>query len=93
MATMKKTIKKPAKSKAGKTSMRDRIYTSFDQVTDAFNEARDELIKLGILWNGSKLDTVECYYEPIPKTGSSTSYPHTPPPPPARTSPIPSCST
>ena len=49
MATMKKTTKKPAKGEAAKPSLRDRIYTSFDQVTDAYNEVRDDLIGLGIL--------------------------------------------
>ncbi len=65
MATMKKTTKKPAKGGATKPSMLNRIYTSFDQVTDAYNEVRDDLIKLGILWRGSKLDKVQCFYEPI----------------------------
>lgn len=64
MAT-KKTTKKPAKGGAAKPSLRDRIYTSFEQMTDAYNEVRDDLIELGILWRGSKLDKVECYYEPI----------------------------
>ncbi len=65
MATMKKTTKKPAKGGAPKPSILNRIYTSFDQVTDAYNEVRDDLIKLGILWRGSKLDKVQCFYEPI----------------------------
>ena len=51
MAT-KKTIKKTAKGEAAKPSMLNRIYTSFDQVTDAYNEVRDDLIELGILWRG-----------------------------------------
>ena len=54
-----------AKGEAAKPSLRDRIYTSFDQVTDAYNEVRDDLIELGILWRGSKLDKVQCFYEPI----------------------------
>ncbi len=64
MAT-KKTPKKPAKGGATKPSMLNRIYTSFEQVTDAYNEVRDDLIKLGILWRGSKLDKVQCLYEPL----------------------------
>ena len=57
--------KKSAKGGAMKPSLRDRIYTSFEQMTDAYNEVRDDLIALGILWRGSKLDKVECYYESI----------------------------
>ena len=34
-------------------------------MTDAYNEVRDDLIKLGILWRDSKLDKVQCFYEPI----------------------------
>ena len=37
MAT-KKTTKKTAKGGATKPSMLNRIYTTFDQVTDAYNE-------------------------------------------------------
>ncbi len=40
-----------------------RIYTSFDDVTRAYNKVRKELWKLGVLWNGSKLDEVICYHE------------------------------
>ena len=54
-----------AKGEATKPSLRDRIYTSFEQMTDAYNEVRDDLIELGILWRGSKLDKVQCFYEPI----------------------------
>ena len=64
MAT-KMTGKKPAKNGAKNPSLRDRIYTSFDQVTEAFNTVRDELIELGLLWKDSKLDKVQCLYEPI----------------------------
>ena len=61
----KTRTKKSAKGEAMKPSLRDRIYTSFEQMTDAYNEVRDDLIALGILWRGSKLDKVECFYEPI----------------------------
>jgi hypothetical protein len=54
-----------AEDNAAKPSMLNRIYTSFDQVTDAYNEVRDDLIELGLLWRGSKLDKVECFYETI----------------------------
>ena len=39
------------------------IYTSFEEVTDAYNKVRDELIALGLLWRCSKLDKVQCFYE------------------------------
>ena len=40
-----------------------RIYTSFDDVTKAYNHVRMELWNIGILWNGSRLDEVQCIYE------------------------------
>ena len=46
-------------------TLTQRIYTSFDDVTKAYNHVRDELIDLGLLWRGSKLDKVECFYERI----------------------------
>ncbi len=42
-----------------------RIYTSFDDVTKAYNHVRMELWNLGILWDGSRLDGVQCIYEPV----------------------------
>ena len=42
-----------------------RIYTSFDDVTKAYNHVRDELIRFGVLWRGSRLDGVQCIYEPV----------------------------
>ena len=42
-----------------------KIYTSFKEVTRAYNKVRKELIGLGVLWDGSKLDAVECIYEPL----------------------------
>lgn len=41
------------------------IYTSFEEVADAYNQARDDLIELGLLWRDSKLDNVQCLYEPV----------------------------
>ena len=41
------------------------IYTSFEEVTDAYNIVRDDLIALGVLWRGSKLDKVQCFYERV----------------------------
>ena len=54
-----------AEDNAAKPSMLNRIYTSFDQVTDAYNEVRDDLIGLDVLWKRSKLDRVKCLYEPL----------------------------
>ena len=42
-----------------------KIYTSFSEVERAYNKVRKELIDLGVLWDGSKLDGVECIYEPL----------------------------
>ena len=42
-----------------------KVYTSFDEVSRAYNKVRRELIALGVLWDGSKLDGVECIYEPF----------------------------
>ena len=47
-----------------KTTM-GKIYTSFKEVTRAYNKVRMELGNLGVLWDGSKLDGVECIYEPF----------------------------
>ena len=44
-------------------SVMSKIYTSFEQVSRAYNKVRKELEKLGVLWDGSKLDEVECLYE------------------------------
>ena len=41
------------------------IYTSFEDVTDAYNIVRDDLIALGVLWKGSKLDKVQCIYKRV----------------------------
>jgi hypothetical protein len=43
----------------------DQIFTSFKEVTKAYNQARDDLIELGLLWRGSKLDKVQCFYESV----------------------------
>lgn len=43
----------------------EQIYTSFDEVTKAYNQARGDLIKMGVLWRDSRLDNVQCFYEPI----------------------------
>ena len=39
-----------------------KVYTSFDEVTRAYNKVRTELWKLGVLWDGSKLDGVGLTY-------------------------------
>ena len=38
------------------------IYTSRNEVNRAYNKVRMELWRLGVLWEGSKLDGVECSY-------------------------------
>jgi len=42
-----------------------KVYTSFDEVTRAYNKVRTELWKLGVLWDGSKLDGVGLTYLPF----------------------------
>ena len=39
-----------------------KIYTSFNEVARAYDKVRKELIGFGVLWDGSKLDGVECSY-------------------------------
>ena len=46
-----------------------KVYTSFDEMTRAYNKVRMELWDLGVLWDGSKLDGVECIYEPLQLLG------------------------
>ena len=43
----------------------DQIYTSFEEVTEAYNQVRDELMTLGLLWRCSKLDKVQCIYKRV----------------------------
>ena len=42
-----------------------KVYTSFNEVSRAYNKVRMELWHLGVLWDGSKLDGVECIYDQI----------------------------
>lgn len=46
-----------------------KIYTSFKEVKRAYDKVRKELIDFGVLWDGSKLDGVECIYEPLQPRG------------------------
>ena len=39
-----------------------KIYTSFDEVSRAYNKVRRELWNFGVLCDGSKLDGVGCTY-------------------------------
>ena len=39
-----------------------KVYTSFDEMSRAFNKVRTELGNLGVLWDGSKLDKVGATY-------------------------------
>lgn len=42
------------------------IYTSFAEVTRAYNKVRGELNRMGVLWRDSRLDQVPCLYVTIP---------------------------
>ncbi len=59
MATKKRSLT------ANDQPISKQIYTSFEEVTDAYNKVRDELIALGLLWRRSMLDKVPCYYEQV----------------------------
>ena len=39
-----------------------KIYTSFDEMSRAFNKVRGELADLGVLWEGSRLANVDATY-------------------------------
>ena len=39
-----------------------KIYTSFDEMSRAYNSVRRELWNLGVLWDGSRLDSVDATY-------------------------------
>ena len=39
-----------------------KVYTSYDEVNRAFNKVRNELFKIRVLWDGSRLDGVGCTY-------------------------------
>ena len=43
-------------------TLTQRIYTSFDEVTKAYNKVRSELWQIDVLWDGSRLDKVGCTY-------------------------------
>ena len=51
-----------------------KIYTSFDEMEDAYNIVRDELVKLGVLWDKSKLDKVEATYLTIAPISAVAGY-------------------
>ena len=42
-----------------------KVYTSFNEVSRAYNKVRMELWHLGVLWDGSKLDGIGCIYDQI----------------------------
>ena len=48
-----------------------KVYTSYDEVNRAFNKVRNELFKIRVLWDGSRLDGVGCTYLTIAPIGSS----------------------
>ena len=39
-----------------------KVYTSYEEMCRAYDKVRGELIGLGLLWDGSRLDGVECHY-------------------------------
>ena len=41
----------------------NKIYTSQETVSRAFNKVRMELWRLGVLWDGSRLERVPCIYD------------------------------
>ena len=41
----------------------DKVYTSFRTMSRACNKVRGELRDLGVMWDGSKLDRVPCFYD------------------------------
>ena len=45
-----------------KTTLK-KVYVSFEGMERAFNKVRRELEGLGLLFAGSRLDKVDCYYE------------------------------
>ena len=42
-----------------------KVYTSFKTVSRAYKKVRKELADLGLLWDGSKLDRVQCFHAPF----------------------------
>lgn len=45
------------------------IFTTKRDVFRAYDKVRGELIAFGLLWDGSKLDEVGCFYEPLEPHG------------------------
>ena len=43
----------------------DKVYTSSETVSRAYYRVRKELRDIGVLWEGSKLDQVPCFYDPV----------------------------
>lgn len=43
-----------------------KIFTSYECVNKAFNKVRWELWKLGVLWAGSRLESVDCVFDSFP---------------------------
>lgn len=51
-----------------------KVYTSFDEVTRAYNKVRTELWNFDVLWDGSKLDEVGCTYLTIAPIAALAGY-------------------
>lgn len=50
------------------------VYTSFGEVSRAYNKVRKELWDLGVLWEGSKLEGVGCTYLTIAPIAALAGY-------------------
>ena len=46
-----------------------KICTTYNEVNRACNKIRMELWHIGVLWDESNLDAVECIYEPLNPVG------------------------
>ncbi len=46
-----------------------KVYTSFEEVERAYEKVRGELISRGLLWDGARLDEVECHHEKLNPVG------------------------
>jgi len=51
-----------------------KIYTSYEEMSRAYNKVRTELWNLGVLWDGSKLDNVDATYLTIAPIAALAGY-------------------
>ena len=50
-------------------SLLDRAWCTFEEMEKGFNKVRKEMERLELLYDGSKLDKVDCYHERISWNG------------------------